>query len=111
MRIFLILHPSGNLAVPGSMTWYKNFYEPLVELGHDVFLLRLDNLAAEWKVKFRTRAFKEKLNHTLPEAFKKEHNKHGFDLFLGYLTDLDIDCGRDQRDQENRRACSQLLLQ
>ena len=40
MRIFLVLHPSGNNAVPGSMTWYRNLYEPLLDLGHDVYLMR-----------------------------------------------------------------------
>lgn len=94
MRIFLVLHPSGNLAVPGSLTWYKNFYEPLIDLGHDVFLMRLDQLAAEWKLKFRTNLFKEKLNHTLLHTFRTAHaGRKGFDLFLSYLTDLDVDGG------------------
>jgi spore maturation protein CgeB len=91
MRIFLVLHPSGNLAVPGSMTWYKNLYEPLVELGHDVFFLRLDQLAAQWNTKFRSAKFKSRLSHTLLTVLRAEHAKKVFNLFFSYFTDLDIE--------------------
>ena len=38
MRIFQVLEGSTNSAVPGSQTWYRNLYEPLVEMGHEVVL-------------------------------------------------------------------------
>ena len=38
MRIFQTLEGSSNSAVPGSQTWLRNLYEPLVEMGHDVVL-------------------------------------------------------------------------
>lgn len=43
MRIFLSLNPSGNSSVPNSQTWLFNLYEPLFDLGHEVFLLRIDD--------------------------------------------------------------------
>ncbi len=43
MRILLVLSPSGNLGVPNSKTWYRNFYEPLKDMGHDIIYLDIDN--------------------------------------------------------------------
>lgn len=91
MRIFLVYHPSGNLSVPSSKTWYKNLYEPLIDLGHDVYDLRLDEFAAQHNLHFRSLKFKEFFNNQLVQIFAKEHNKKPFDIFLSYLTSNDID--------------------
>lgn len=90
MRIFLALHPSGNLSVPGSMTWYHNLYEPLIDLGYDVVLLRLDEFAQRHKISFRGKKFNEILSNELKQIFKKEQLSKPFDLFFSYLTDQDI---------------------
>jgi spore maturation protein CgeB len=90
MRIFLTLHPSANLSVPGSMIWYKNLYEPLLDLGHDVFLLRMDEFALKNKISFRGGKFKELFGAELRMVFNKEHAKKPFDLFFSYFTDNDI---------------------
>jgi spore maturation protein CgeB len=90
VHIFLSFHPSGNLSVPGSMTWYRNFYEPLKDLGHDVFFLNLDEVSKENKIQFRGQKFFEIFSRELPEIFKREHNKKPFDFFLSYFTDNDI---------------------
>ncbi len=93
MRIFLTLHPSTNLSVPGSMTWYHNLYEPLLEIGHEVFLLRMDEIALKYKIPFRSKKFKEIFSNELITIFRKEHLSKPFDFFFSYLTDLDIeDC-------------------
>lgn len=73
------------------MTWYHNLYEPLVDLGHDVFMLRMDEVASNIKVKFRSNKFREVFNDVLLNTFRKENNKKHFDLFLSYFTNLDID--------------------
>ena len=93
MRIFLVLHPSGNRALPKSLTWYRNLYEPLLDLSHEVHLIRLDVLESEWGLKFRSETFKDKFSVFLAEQFEKENRKNKFDLFFCYLTDLDIDPG------------------
>ena len=91
MRIFLTLHPSTNLSVPGSMTWYHNLYEPLLDLGHDVVLLRMDEVAKKHDVQFRSKKFKELNSIELISVFRKEHTIKPFDLFFSYITDLDVE--------------------
>ena len=97
MKIFLVLHPSGNASVPGSMTWYRNLYEPLLDLGHDVYLMRMDLMAEQLDVKWRTEQFKSKFSQKLLETFKSKNEKKPFDLFLSYVTDPDIEeaCARE----------------
>jgi spore maturation protein CgeB len=91
MRIFLALHPSANISVPGSMTWYHNLYEPLIDLGHEVFFLRLDELAVKSGYSFRSKKFKEFLSREIVSVFKREHIKKPFNLFFSYLTDNDVE--------------------
>ena len=91
MRIFLILSPSGNMSVPGSMTWYYNLYEPLKDLGHDVCFIRKDRLSDSIKTKTGTQDYKNKMGQKLFEIFKLEHSKKPFDFFLSYFTDSDVD--------------------
>jgi spore maturation protein CgeB len=91
MRIFLTLHPAGNRFVPNSMTWYKNIYEPLVDLGHEVYFLRIDEAAKELGVRLRTKEFKQKFSQKLADDFIREHSKKPFDLFFAYVMDQDVE--------------------
>jgi len=91
MRIFLALLPSGNGAVENSMTWYYNLYEPLLDLGHDVYIIRLDTIASEFKVRVRTEQFKSVFSPILLETFRTEHTKKPFDFFLSNFANLDIE--------------------
>jgi spore maturation protein CgeB len=93
MRIFLTLHPSANFSVPGSMTWYHNLYEPLIDIGHEVVLLRLDEVARTNNVKLRSNKFKEIFSSELVSFFSMEHLKKPFDLFFSYITDKDVHLG------------------
>lgn len=90
MRIFLSFLPSGNTSIPDSMTWLHNLYEPLLDLGHDVYLLRIDDAAKYLKVKQRTKVFKEKFSDYLLRTIKKEHAKRKLDFFFSYFTDSTI---------------------
>lgn len=90
MRIFLVYHPSGNLSVPNSLTWYKNLYAPLIDLGHEVFAFRLDEFVSNHQLVFRSTKYKELLCEQLVQIFKREHHKKPFDIFLSYLTVSDI---------------------
>lgn len=91
MRIFLVLHPSGNLGIPNSMTWYRNLYEPLVDLGHDVFFFRLDQFCKGKNVVFRSASYKKILGEELKKTFLQQHKIKPFDLFFTYLTDQDVE--------------------
>lgn len=91
MRIFMTLHPSGNAAVSNSMTWYRNLYEPLLDLGYEVYLLRMDLAAKELEVDRRSKQFKDIFSQRLLETFKRENGLKPFDLFFSYFIDSDID--------------------
>ncbi len=79
--------PSGNASVPGSLTWIQNLYEPLLDLGHEVFLLRIDEAAKVINAKYSTKKFKELFSEYLLAKFREEHKKNHFDFFLSYFTD------------------------
>jgi len=75
MNIFLSLHPSGNSSVPNSMTWYYNLYEPLLDLGHEVYLIRIDETAKLLNVKFATSKFKEKFSNNVVNEIENIYKK------------------------------------
>ena len=93
MRIFLTFNPASNSGVNNSMIWYRNLYEPLLDLHHDVYLLRMDLSAQELKVKRRTSEFSQKFSQKLLDSFKNEHRKKPFDLFFSYFIDSEIEPG------------------
>jgi spore maturation protein CgeB len=91
MRIFQAIHIATNPSVPGSRTWYRNLYEPLVELGHEVvsFSTEEGRSAAQRRDAAARAAFSQKLL----DAFHREHAQKPFDLFFAYLTDAMIEPG------------------
>jgi hypothetical protein len=85
MRIFQVLEGSTNAAVPGSQTWYRNLYEPLVEMGHEVvpFSAKEGRLAMQRNDAQTRASFSQKLLDT----FRREHAQKPFALFFAYLMD------------------------
>jgi len=85
MRIFQVLEGSSNAAVPGSQTWHRNLYEPLVEMGHEVVLFSVtEGRMAMRRNNAQARAcFSQKLLDT----FRREHAKKAFALFFAYVMD------------------------
>ena len=65
MNIILVYSPAGNDAVPGSMTWYKNLCEPLIDLGHNVIQVRIDSLAKSFNLKKDNPQFRSKFSEYL----------------------------------------------
>jgi hypothetical protein len=89
MRIFEVIGSSGNAAVPASQTWYRNLYEPLVDMGHDVFLFSTeDGRRAMVRNDAQARA---RFSQKLLDAFRREHSRKPFDLFFAYLMDGMVD--------------------
>jgi spore maturation protein CgeB len=85
MRIFQVYQSTGNGAVPGSRTWYRNFHETLVHMGHEAFLLPAnDGILARSS---RNHKKREKFSIKLLSTFLREHAERPFDLFFAYLTD------------------------
>ena len=84
-RIFQVLESSSNTTVVGNQTWYRNLYEPLVEMGHEVMLFsaKEGRSAMQRNSAPGRAAFSQKLL----ETFRREHTQKPFVLFFAYLMD------------------------
>jgi hypothetical protein len=91
MRIFQAIHATTNASVPGSRTWYRNLYEPLVDLGHDVVLFSTEE--GKRAMKRQNATLRTTFSQKLLDAFLEEHKRKPFDLFFAYLMDGMIDPG------------------
>jgi spore maturation protein CgeB len=91
LRIFQVLEASANTVIGGNRTWYRNLHEPLVEMGHDVFLLSAeDGRRAMQRRDLRACAA---FSQRLLETFLREHARQPFDLVFAYLMDGMVDPG------------------
>jgi len=89
MRIFQVLEGTTNNAVPGNQTWHRNLYEPLVDLGNEVYVFssREGRIAKQSKNKRKRSEYSQKML----DIFKKENDRKPFDLFFAYLMDGMVD--------------------
>ena len=75
--------------MPGSQTWYRNLYEPLVDMGHDVLLFCTeDGRQAMARNDAQARA---RFSQKLLDTFRREHGRKPFDLFFAYLMEGMVD--------------------
>lgn len=83
MRIFQVIEGASNEAVAGSQTWYRNLYEPLIEMGHDVCLFA----STEGRIAMQRNdsAARAVFSQKLLDTFRSEHARQPFDLFFAYL--------------------------
>jgi spore maturation protein CgeB len=89
VRIFQVIEVTGNAVVPGSQTWYRNLYEPLVDMGHDVFLFSTED---GWQAMTRNDAqARARFSQKLLDTFRREHGRKPFDLFFAYLMEGMVD--------------------
>lgn len=91
LRIFQVIEGTANAAVPGNQTWWRNLYEPLIELGHEVFSFSAEGgrRAMQRHSSKAQAAFSQKLLDT----FRREHARKGFDLVFSYLLDGMVETG------------------
>jgi len=83
MRIFQLIEFSTNPSVPNNQTWYRNLYEPLIDLGHDVILVSAD---AGRKALFeKNEKLRKEFSEILVRKFKEENKKNKFELCFFYL--------------------------
>ncbi len=92
-KIILCINPAGNSSVPGNVTWLRNLYEPIIDLGYDVHLIRIDEVAKVLGVKRGSKRFKEKFSQYLLDKIKLLQTNFEYSLFLSYFRDSDIDEG------------------
>jgi spore maturation protein CgeB len=89
LRIFQVLEASANAMIPTNRTWYRNLYEPLLDLGHEVVLFPAENgRRAMWR---DDSALRTQFSERLYKQFWREHQMKPFDLFFSYLADGMID--------------------
>ena len=91
MRIFQVLEASTNAALRGNLTWMRNLYEPLLDLGHDVFLFPAEE--GRHAMIARNDSLRSVFSQKLLDAFSLEHARKPFDLFFAYLMDGMVDPG------------------
>ncbi len=85
MRIFQVLEGTSNAAVSGSSTWLRNLHEPLLDLGHEVFLFPVtEGRIAMARGDARARAA---FSQRLVDTFQREHARQPFSLFFSYFMD------------------------
>lgn len=105
MRIFQSIEATANASIKGNLTWYRNLYEPLVEMGHDVVLF--DATEGRQAYNRKDRHLLTRFSNSLYDKFLSEHKKKPFDLFFSYFIDGMIDPGViDSIRQANVPACN-----
>lgn len=83
MRIFQVLSAQATGGLAQSQIWLRNLYEPLVEMGHDVYLFRAEEGAQAKALK--SDKLRARFSQKLLDTFRKEHARCPFDLFFAYL--------------------------
>lgn len=84
MKVFLLLiHKQSNSFLPESSIWYKNLYEPLIDIGIDTDLFIIE----EEKKKLNSSS----IDNLLYERVVDSNNNKKIDLFLSYIRNDDID--------------------
>lgn len=89
MRIFQVLEGSSNAIVLGSQTWFRNLYEPLVEMGHDVLLFSVTE--GRLAMQRNDASARARFSQKLLDTFRREHAKKPFVLFFAYMMDGMVD--------------------
>jgi spore maturation protein CgeB len=89
VRIFQVMEARATGSLPLNVAWYRNLYEPLVELGHDVVLVAAD----EGRVALQTgdSDVRARFSRDVVERFERERARGPFDLVFTYLMDGMID--------------------
>jgi spore maturation protein CgeB len=85
MRIFQILEASANEAVPSNRTWIRNLYEPLLDMGHDVYLFSAEE--GRRAMRRGSPSLAARFTQRILQTFQREHAKCPFDLVFAYLMD------------------------
>ncbi len=90
MRIFQTITFNSTSSLNENRTWYNNLYEPLIDMGHDVFLLPADE--GRYAMLQNNSYLRDLFSDKLITIFKREHKRKAFNCFFSYLYDGMINC-------------------
>jgi spore maturation protein CgeB len=91
LRIFQVISAKANSGIDGNLTWYRNLYEPLIEMGHEVVLFPAYD--GELAMARKDRKLRACFSQRLLDKFQKEHARKPFDLFFAYLKEGMVELG------------------
>jgi spore maturation protein CgeB len=91
VRIFQVLSAQATGGLAQSKIWLRNLYEPLVDLGHDVYLFHAEEGAQAKALK--SDKLRARFSQKLLDTFQNEHTRRPFDLFFAYLMDGMVESG------------------
>lgn len=83
MKIFLVIESSTNPHIPTNVTWYRNLYESLIEMGHNVVLCPAER--GRKALQTKNQQLKHAFSESVFSLFKNEHSKQPFDLAFFYV--------------------------
>ena len=89
LRIFQVISASANSSIAGNLTWYRNLYEPLIEMGHEVVLFPADE--GELAMARKDKRLRADFSQKLLDKYRQEHSQKPFDLFFAYLKEGMVD--------------------
>lgn len=90
MRIFEVIESSSNSSV-SSLAWYRNLYEPLIDMGHEVILFPAEE--GRRAMQKQDVEIKARFSQNLLDKFHQEHSRKPLNLFFSYLMDGMVDVG------------------
>jgi spore maturation protein CgeB len=85
MRIFQVIESSTNTSISTNNTWHRNLYEPLIDMGHEVYLFSAHE--GRLAMKDDVGILRSKFSQKLLDVFRKEHKLKPFSLVFTYLMD------------------------
>ena len=85
LRIFQVISVKANSSVAANRTWYRNLYEPLIDMGHEVLLFPTDE--GELAMARKDKKLRADFSQKLLDKYQQEHTRKPFDLFFSYLKD------------------------
>jgi spore maturation protein CgeB len=89
LHIFQVFSSTAVASIPTNQTWYRNLYEPLIDLGHKVILFPAEEAKTIMQVNDAQR--RAEFSQKLLDHFLVEHQRKPFHLFFAYLMDGMID--------------------
>lgn len=89
-KIFLVLSGQAT-SLKGSKIWLRNFYDPLIKLGHTVELFDIDSFVLKKGANPFSQKAKNILSNELISEFQNAKKKTCFDIFFSYLHEGQIE--------------------